>query len=196
MNKVVIINSTVTGIHQTNIGSCEEVVLKVVKDDSIPNIDPHCMKVMFPETVSVEILNKVTWPKNPAHKRFNDQLVRDCLGKKVGNVPANMGEFFRKCIRYCPYLTSITWYVSSLLSFLNLTHECYSILKISRPPNKLCLVCPHRLTRTFFLLSLTTLEIVEFMDGLGSQQGIEKTYIVRHWTTGMFSRSCILPGYF
>ena len=65
MHKVVIKHSTVTGIHQTKIASCEEVVLQVVRDDSIPDIDPHCMKVMFPLTVPAGILTKVTQKSRP-----------------------------------------------------------------------------------------------------------------------------------
>ena len=47
MEKVVIRSSTITGIHRTKVSSCEEIVLSVVKDDSIPGIDPYCMKVVF-----------------------------------------------------------------------------------------------------------------------------------------------------
>ena len=114
MSQIVIKYSTITGIHRTNISSCQEVTLDVVKDDSIPHIDPHCMKVMFPSTVPAELMNKVTWPRNPDHGRYNDQLVRDCLGEKVGNVPANIGSFFRRCLLYCPNLVSISWYVYTL----------------------------------------------------------------------------------
>ena len=42
MSKVVIIKSTVTSIHRTKVSSCEEVVMEVVRDDSIPGIDPYC----------------------------------------------------------------------------------------------------------------------------------------------------------
>ena len=115
MSKVVIKCSTVTGIHRTNVSSCEEVTLLVLKDDTIPHIDPDCMKVVFPATVPSAIMDNVTWPKNPAHKRYHDQYVRDCLGKKVGNVPANLGRFLRRCLRYCPNIVNITWYVSCLV---------------------------------------------------------------------------------
>lgn len=111
MPKIVIQFSTITGIHRTKVSSCEEVTLLVEKDDSIPHIDKECMKVIFPDQVPNELLDNVTWPKNPKNKRLTDQLVRDCLGKKVGNVPANLAHFFRKCLRYATTLTRITWYV-------------------------------------------------------------------------------------
>ena len=109
MAKIVIKYSTITGIHRTKVSSCEEVTLMVVRDDSIPHIDKDCMKVMFPETVANVLLDNVTWPKNPQHKRYRDQKVRDCLGKKVGNVPANLARFFRLCLQYCSTLTGIYW---------------------------------------------------------------------------------------
>ena len=55
MSKVVIKCSTVTGIHRTNVSSCEEVTLLVLKDNSIPHIDPDCMKVVFPTTVPTSL---------------------------------------------------------------------------------------------------------------------------------------------
>ena len=52
---------------------------------SIPDIDP----------MSVFFFNEV---KKPHHKPYQDQLVKDFLGNKVGNVPANLAGFFRNCI--------------------------------------------------------------------------------------------------
>ena len=72
MTKIVIQFSTITGIHCTNVSSCEEVTLLVEKDDSIPHIDKECMKVMFPHDVPSELLDNVTWPKNPKNKRWTD----------------------------------------------------------------------------------------------------------------------------
>ena len=37
-----------TQIHRTKVGSHEAVALHVVPDNSIPHIDPKCMKVVFP----------------------------------------------------------------------------------------------------------------------------------------------------
>ena len=109
MAKVVIQYSTIRGIHRTKVSSCEEVALLVEKDDSIPHIDKDCMKVIFPNIVANELLDSVTWPKNPKNNRFTDQKVRDCLGKKVGNVPANLSRFFRQCLQCSSTLTHITW---------------------------------------------------------------------------------------
>ena len=111
MEKIVIKFSTIRGIHRTKVSSCEEVTLLVERDDSIPHIDKDCMKVMFPAAVPMHLLDNVTWPKNPDHKRYTDQRVRDCMGKKVGNVPANLARFFRRCLLHASTLTRITWYV-------------------------------------------------------------------------------------
>ena len=53
-------------------------------------------------------MGEVTWPKNPKRKRYADQIVRDCLGKQVGNVPANLAGFFRKLLTLSTYVTHIT----------------------------------------------------------------------------------------
>ena len=45
---ITIRNSVVTGIHRTKVGGHEAIALEVVKDDSVPHIDPDCVKVMFP----------------------------------------------------------------------------------------------------------------------------------------------------
>ena len=102
MLKVVMAKSTVTGIHRTKVSSCEEVVLQVVKDDSIPGVNPYCTKVMFPSSVANNIMDLVTWPKNAAYKRHQDQLLRDCVGRKVSNVPVNLIRLFPRCLQYCP----------------------------------------------------------------------------------------------
>lgn len=106
--KIVIQFSTIRGIHRTMLSSHEDVVLSVEVDDTIRHIDPQSMRVMFPPTVPAHLLHEITWPKNPKHKRFDDQLVRDCVGRKVGNVPANLAGFFRKCLLYSGHITSIT----------------------------------------------------------------------------------------
>ena len=97
-NKIVIECSVVTGIHITGVGSHEALALAVEKDDSIPHIDPMCMKVVCPNKVDECFLKAVTYPKNPQRKRFYDQHVEDILGKKVGNVPANICKLFRRLI--------------------------------------------------------------------------------------------------
>ena len=95
---IVIKSSRITGIHRTKISSHEEVTLLVERDDSVQHIDPQCMKVMFPMFVEHHLRDEIVWPKNPAHKRFQDQRVRDCIGKKVGNVPANLAGLFRRIL--------------------------------------------------------------------------------------------------
>ena len=70
----------------------------MLKDDSISHIDPNAMQVMFPSRVHPSLMDEITYPKNPEHKRYRDQFVRDCLGKKVGNVPANLCGLFRELL--------------------------------------------------------------------------------------------------
>lgn len=109
MNTTVVIRSSITGIHRTKVSSHKDITLAVERDDSVHHIDPQCMKVMFPDTVPDELKNEITWPKNLDHNRKENQLVKDCLGKKVGNVPANLAGFFRKLINLSTYVTQITW---------------------------------------------------------------------------------------
>ena len=99
---IVIQHSTITGIHKTMISSHQTVSLSVEKDYSIPHIDPLCMKVMFPMHVVEGLEDRIVWPRNPEHKRFQDQHVEDFLGQKVGNVPANLARFFMKFIPALP----------------------------------------------------------------------------------------------
>ena len=98
MANIIIKDSVISGIHITKIGSHESIALNIEDDNSIQHIDPNCLKVMFPAEVSDALLKEITYPKNPANKRFKDQLVEDCLGKKVGNVPANLCGLFRKLV--------------------------------------------------------------------------------------------------
>ena len=55
----------------------------MVKDDGIHNIDPQAMQVVFPNHVHPSLMDEITYPKNPAHRRYRDQFVRDCFGKKL-----------------------------------------------------------------------------------------------------------------
>ena len=64
-----------TQIHRTKVGSHEAVALHVVPDNSIPHIDPKCMKVVFPTEVASSLLKEVTYEKNVAHNRFKYQLI-------------------------------------------------------------------------------------------------------------------------
>ena len=89
--------SVVTGIHITKIGGHEKIPLILENDDSIPDIDPMCILVKFPkiEDIPRRYHKLITYPKNPEHRRFEDQLVEDVAGMKVGNVPANVCCLFR-----------------------------------------------------------------------------------------------------
>ena len=58
------------------VSSHEAVVLSVEVDDTVRHIDPQCMRVMFPSTVSADLLTEITWPKNPRNRRLHDQLMQ------------------------------------------------------------------------------------------------------------------------
>ena len=115
MNRIVI-KSTITGIHKTKISSHEDVNMRVEEYNGIPDIDPDCMRVMFPSNVDAALLDEVVWLKNPQHKRFRDLKVRQCLGKEVGNVPANVAGLFRRLLQE-KKVSSITWYVIQIFSY-------------------------------------------------------------------------------
>ena len=91
-NNQVTVTSVVTGIHRTKVGANRDIPLLVGDDNSIPTIDANCMLVRFPgiEDIPVHLHKVVTYPKNPKHKRYTDQLAEDVAGKKVGNVVANI----------------------------------------------------------------------------------------------------------
>ena len=109
-NKITL-NSTITGIHRTKVGAHRDIPLIVEDDDSVARIDPNCMLVRFPdlEDIPVHLHKAVTYPKNPEHKRFVDQLVEDVVGQKVGNVPANICGLFRRLKRN-GLVCLIQWY--------------------------------------------------------------------------------------
>ena len=100
MPEIVIRNSTISGLHATRTSSHPDVVLKVLPDDTTSK-DVNAMKVMVPplNDLSEDTLNQITWPRNPDRRRFIDQRVRDVVGKKVGNVPANLCGIFRVLLR-------------------------------------------------------------------------------------------------
>ena len=97
----VTVTSVVSGIHRTKVGSHRDIQLLVEDDNSVPSIDPNCMLVRFPdlEDIPGRLHNAVTYPKNPSNKRYIDQLAKDVVGKKVGNVPANFCGLFRQLKR-------------------------------------------------------------------------------------------------
>ena len=63
----VIISSVVSGIHRTKVGGHREIPLLLVNDDTIPNIDPNCVVVRYPEIDQIpsQPNQAVTYPKNP-----------------------------------------------------------------------------------------------------------------------------------
>ncbi len=97
----VVIHSVVTGIHRTKVGAQKDIPLILENDDTVPHIDPQCMLVRFPQLEQIpEYLHRaITYPKNPAHNRYEDQMVRDVAGTKVGNVPANLCRLLRRLKR-------------------------------------------------------------------------------------------------
>ena len=104
----IVIKSTITGIHKTKMSSHEEISLRVEEFNGIPQIDPDCMRVMFPIKVDAALLDEVVWPRNVMRKRYSDLKVRHCLGKEVGNVPANVAGLFRRLVRE-KKVSSISW---------------------------------------------------------------------------------------
>ena len=74
---IVIRYSTITGIHRTKVSSHESINLDVEMDNSIPDIDPMCMKVVFPANVPAAFRDEVTWPKNPDHKRSSSTTFQE-----------------------------------------------------------------------------------------------------------------------
>ena len=111
-NNQVTVTFVVTGIHRTKFGAHRDISLLVEDDNSIPTIGPNCMLVRFPgiEDIPVHLHKVVSYPRNPAHKRYNDQLAEDVAGKKVGNVPANICGLFR-ALKRDNVVRRIQWYV-------------------------------------------------------------------------------------
>ena len=95
MSEIVVRNSTISGLHATKCSSNPEITLSVCPDTTWKDSD--AMKVIVPslENLPLESHHLVTWPKNPARKRFKDQKIRDVAGKKIGNVPANLCAVFK-----------------------------------------------------------------------------------------------------
>ena len=65
-------------------------------DNSVPHIDPECMKVMFPSTVAEQMMHEITWPKNPGGKRYGDQIVRETVWVKKFGMYQLTWQFFSK----------------------------------------------------------------------------------------------------
>ena len=88
------IHSCIVGLHATGNGAHPLLLLDVENDDSVDK-DPDCMRVMC-NIVPTCHLRLVTWPGN-VDKGRPDQHAADIEGKKIGNVPANLCGFFRRC---------------------------------------------------------------------------------------------------
>ena len=78
------------GIYRTKVGGHKDVPLLLENDNSIPEIDPNCVVVKYPalEEIPLRLHRAVCYPKNPESRRYEDQLVEDVSGMKVGNVHA------------------------------------------------------------------------------------------------------------
>ena len=100
MSEINVLNSVITGLHITKTSSHPSIRLVVLADDSARAYDNNCLKVIYPskEDISPSLMEEVVWPKNPRNKRFRDQLVSDIIGKKVGNVPANLCGLFKNLV--------------------------------------------------------------------------------------------------
>lgn len=96
----IVVNSVISGLHKTKIGANRGVRLIVENDDSVKHIDPNCMLVRVPflEDIPPELHGAIAYPKsrNPRDLRQTDQLVKETVGKKVGNIPANICGLFRR----------------------------------------------------------------------------------------------------
>ena len=79
-------------LHITKTSSHPSICLDVHPDPSRSSYDRNCLKVTCPplESINSVLLDEVVWPKNEKSKRYEDQLVRHIVGKKVGSVPANL----------------------------------------------------------------------------------------------------------
>ena len=100
------------------------------------------MQVVFPlrDEVPAALLEEITYPKNPAHKWFSDQLVKDILGKKVWekwNISNPPSEGFRRgnwqCLMSPPFIKCTTiwrsprggWEMSDVTPFIKCTTIWY-----------------------------------------------------------------------
>ena len=100
--EITIINSLITGLHATKNGSHPSIALEVVADNSnsAQLHDRNVLKVVCPllENIPRAMHDEVVWPRNPASKRYEDVLVSDVAGLKVGNVPANLCGLFKELL--------------------------------------------------------------------------------------------------
>ena len=88
------IHSVIVGLHTTGNGSHPLIVLDVVEDNDVDK-DPDCMRVVC-NNVPTHHRKLVTWPANEEKNR-PDQLAADIINMKIGNVPANLCGFLRRC---------------------------------------------------------------------------------------------------
>ena len=93
---IVIKCSTITGLHRNNVSAHEAIDLHVM-DDSIQHIGPMCMKVTFPRSVPEELKCEMTWPKNPANKRYNAPSPTKVTDKSTKSDMRDMSSFVRFC---------------------------------------------------------------------------------------------------
>ena len=75
----IVINSVITGLHETKVGAQRDVRLLVEADDSVGDIDPECMLVRAPslEQIPPHLHYEIAYPKsrNPKSSRQKNQLI-------------------------------------------------------------------------------------------------------------------------
>ena len=85
---------SIKGYHFFKIRAHESISMLVLPEEANAR-DPSAMKVMMPEDVPAELLDKNTREGDSKHPQ---QKVRDIIEKKVGRVPANLCRVFRRLV--------------------------------------------------------------------------------------------------
>ena len=85
---------SIKGYHFFKIRPHESISMLVLPEEGNAR-DPSAMKVMMPEDVPAELLDKNT---REGDSKRPPQKVRDIVGKQVGRVPANLCRVFRRLV--------------------------------------------------------------------------------------------------
>jgi hypothetical protein len=84
----------------------------VEEDDTVHEIDSECMLVRAPllEDIPPHLHDEIAYPKSrdPRSLRRRNQLVRETVGRKIGNVPSNLCGLFRR-LRSSGEVKGIYW---------------------------------------------------------------------------------------
>ena len=69
------INSVISGLHETKVDAQHDVCLLVESDDSVGDIDPECMLVRAPslEQIPPHLHNEIAYPKSRNPKSFRQK---------------------------------------------------------------------------------------------------------------------------